>query len=101
MKEFETTKAAYDYAETLGKYDWEICYIKNRNTKAFLCSTDLPLEEFFRGKLERMIGEFLKETGIETPEDEIWRFGAIADERMESLVSSFFDIEIICAGLEY
>lgn len=84
---FRTTEAAMEYAENLGKNDYDIVEIDGKKT--FICSTSLPLERF-RSPIETIVENFLKEMGMDD-ENEIYDISNYIGAEMSSQLMTMIE----------
>ena len=100
MLNFKTETEAIRHAEdNISKYDYEIVNVDGR--QAFLSATGLPIEEFFRNRIEPMVEEFLSEFDIKDMDDTVAFLGAELEGMVRDKIEEETGIKILSANLTY
>ena len=103
IKRFETEDEAYDYAETLGKYEFNKVLVGNK--PAFVSSTDIPIETRFRYPIEEIVRNFcIDEMGIEDEDfidDMANEIGADICGELTDMIEKRIGVKFISAYLCY
>lgn len=102
MKEFTNKFDIIEYAENIGKYDYEIAKVEGK--PAMLSSTILPFEEIFRYPIEEIVRDVLGEMGFEDKNkiDDISMFiGAEMEGVLIDMIEQEANVLIYTAGLDF